>query len=145
MRMDNGPQFGAVETRDFLMSWTVRWRYSSPLYPQSNGHAEAAVKAAKRLLLATSTDSKSDKFLRGLLEWRNTPRSDHLSPAQRLFGHNLRSFLPAHTSSFAPRWQKEAADKLRQSQAEAAKARYDSHSHPLRVLQPGQELSLIHI
>ena len=49
-----------------------------------------------------------DSFARGLLELRKTPRADGRSPAQVLFGHPLRSSLPAHHRSFAAEWQQAA-------------------------------------
>ena len=83
---------------------------SSPNYPQSNGHAEAAVKAMKTLITKTTQNGDLDveSFQRGFLEWRNTPSSDGRSPAQKLFGKPLPSFLLAHHRSFAPSWQSKA-------------------------------------
>ena len=79
---------------------------STPHYPQSNGHAEAAVKLIKRLVqkVTTSGDLDCDEFARGLLEIRNTPRGDLRSPAQILYGHNLRSSVPIHHRAFTPEW-----------------------------------------
>ena len=81
------------------------WGPSSAHYPQSNGHAEAAVKAAKNLVIkeAAAGDLNTDVFRQALLEFRNTPRAVGKSPAEMLFGHQLRSIVPAHWSSFAPR------------------------------------------
>jgi hypothetical protein len=31
-----------------------------------------------------------------MLEFRNTPRENGLSPAEMVFGHSLRSIIPAH-------------------------------------------------
>ncbi len=69
------PQFSAMEFRDLLTRWGVEWIPPSPTYAQSNGHAEAAVKAVKHLVLkaAPSGDLASEEFLQGLLELRNTP------------------------------------------------------------------------
>ena len=77
---------------------------SSPHYPQSNRHAEAAVKAMKTLITKTTQNGDLDveSFQRGLLEWRNTPSSDGRSPAQKLFGKPLPSFLLANHRSFSP-------------------------------------------
>ena len=41
-----------------------------------------------------------------MLEWRNTPRQAGLSPAQIVFGHSLRSLVPAHQKSFDVKWHK---------------------------------------
>ena len=53
-----------------------------------------------------AVDLDSDDFARGLLEIRNTPRSDGRSPAQVLFGRPLRSAVVAYHRSFAPEWQR---------------------------------------
>ncbi len=50
IRADGGPQFGAGAFQQALQKWGVVWGNSSPYYAQSNGHAEAAVDAMKRLV-----------------------------------------------------------------------------------------------
>ena len=72
-----------------MKKWGVHHKPSTPNYPQSNGHAEAAVKSMKTLISKTTTDGNldTDEFGIALLEWRNTPRADGLSPAEMLFGH----------------------------------------------------------
>ena len=47
---DNGPQYTSEEFADFARSYDFCHVTSSPLFPQSNGHAERAVKTMKRLL-----------------------------------------------------------------------------------------------
>ena len=90
---DGGPQFKAAVTEEFLSKWGIRHRMSSAYFPQSNGRAEVAVKTAKRLLLDNIGPSGSldnDKFLRAILQLRNTPDPDcNMSPAQIVFGHKL--------------------------------------------------------
>ena len=54
LRYDGGPQFASRRTRNFLSRWGVTHVMSSPHYPQSNGHAEAAVKSVKRLIEKTT-------------------------------------------------------------------------------------------
>jgi transposase InsO family protein len=48
-RSDNGPQFDAGVFQETLKRWGVAWGNSTPHYPQSNGHAEAAVKATAEI------------------------------------------------------------------------------------------------
>ena len=88
-----------------LRKWGVLWGPSSPHHPQSNGHAEAAVATIKSLALKTvsANDLRNDEFLMGLLEYRNTPRATSLSPAEIVFGHQLRSIVPVHRENFAER------------------------------------------
>ena len=50
MRSDGGPQFDSAEMRQFVTKWAVRQEFSTPTYAQSNGHAEAAVKAMRALI-----------------------------------------------------------------------------------------------
>ena len=105
IRTDGGLQFASSEFRDLAEEWGfMHTMSSSPHYPQSNGHAEAAVKAIKNLLKKSAPFDPSgqldlDTFDRGLLEWRNTPGPDGLSSAQILFGRQLRSFIPTHETS----------------------------------------------
>ena len=94
---DGGPEFTASITNNFLKKWGVKPRISSAYHPQSNGRAEVAVKSAKRLLQSNTGPNGSlnhDKFLRALLQLRNTPDPDcDLSPAQILFGRPIRDSL----------------------------------------------------
>ena len=89
------PEFTAFVTQQFFKTWSVEHRVSSAYFPQSNGRAEVAVKAAKRLLIANvspSGDLNNDLFLRALLQkLRNAPDPDYdMSPAKIVFGHLLR-------------------------------------------------------
>ena len=87
-------EFTAFVTQQFLKTWGVEHRVSSAYFPQSNGRAEVAVKAAKRLLITNvspSGDLNNDLFLRALLQLLNTPNPDcDMSTAKIIFGHPLR-------------------------------------------------------
>ncbi|KAK3851886.1 hypothetical protein Pcinc_041496 [Petrolisthes cinctipes] len=141
LRTDGGPQFTSSSVRRFLARWGVEHRVSSPHNLRANGHAEAAVKAVKKLIMMTTERGQldEDEFARGLLELRNTPKADGRSPAQILFGHPMRSCIPAHHRSFSPQWQLAAddcdakADHLR----EQAKIRHDSSARSLPLLHLG--------
>ena len=61
LKTDGGPQFTARHTRDFLHRWGVTHQVSSPHYPQSNGHAEAAVKTVKRLVQKCTHEGHLDE------------------------------------------------------------------------------------
>ena len=95
---DGGPEFIADETKDFFSRWGVKHRLSSSYFPQSNGRAELAVKATKRLLednIGPNGDLNTDKVVCALLQHRNTPDRDcSLSPAEILFGRPLRDGMP---------------------------------------------------
>ena len=115
LRTDCGPPFNSHDFRTFLDRWSVTHAPSSPKYPQSNGHAEANVKKVKFLLRKTAPDGDiaSTAFQQRLLELRNTPDASCRSPAQIVFGHPLRSIVPAHHCSFATEWSA-ACDRIEQ-------------------------------
>ncbi|XP_043245128.1 uncharacterized protein LOC122393295 [Amphibalanus amphitrite] len=146
LRTDGGPQFTSETLRRFLIRWEVRHVISSPHYPRSNGHAEAAVKAAKKLVITVSMGGQLDEELlsRGLLELRNTPRADGRSPAQVLFGHPIRSGVPTHHHAFAPECKRAAAEcELKAAVTrEAVTRRHDATARPLSQLNIGSRVDI---
>ena len=95
------------EVRKFFSKWGVRHRVSSAYFPHSNNRAETAVKTCKRLLMENMDDQgelDTDTFGRAMLEYRNTPNPDtRLSPAQVVFGRNVRDFIPVLPYKYEPR------------------------------------------
>ena len=67
--------FPSAEFQDFLRDWDVGWGSSSPHYPQSNGRAEAGIKAIKALVTGSRTGGSFDKnkMAKALLLYRNAP------------------------------------------------------------------------
>ena len=119
---DGGPEFSASETKNFLTRWGIHHRKSSAYHPQSNGRAEVAVKSVKRLLRSNVTQSgslDSDKFLRGLLQLRNTPDPDcNLSPSEIIFGRPIKDAF-----SFANKLEKFSNRSIQPIWREAWKAK----------------------
>lgn len=144
LRSDGGPQFASADFQGCMARWGVDHITSSPRHPQSNGHAEAAVKAVKYLILKTAPNGNIDveDFDRGLLELRNSPNHTGRSPAQVLFGHNLRSCVPAHHTSFLPEWQDraDACDRRAAAHDAVVLETYDRHARPLPELHLGQRV-----
>ena len=96
---DNGTQFHPTRTspfQKFAEEWGFIHRTSSPLYPQSNGFAENAVKIVKNLLTKNSDPYKA------LLEYRATPLANGYSPGELLMGRRLRSTLPMDPTRLIP-------------------------------------------
>ena len=98
---DGAGTYVSEATKEFFKVWGVKSRVSSRAFAHSNARAELGVKTCKRLI-RDNTGPKgtldTDKFGRALLQYRNTPlQGVGLSPAQILFGRELRDFLP-----FAP-------------------------------------------
>ena len=97
---DGGSTFVSGETKEFLKRWGVKTRQSSMGFAQSNGRAEAAVKAAKKLIMDNVDSSgrlNTDKYAMAVMASRNTVMYPELGKtvAQSLLGRNLRDALPA--------------------------------------------------
>ena len=63
---DRGKNLTSYKVKEWLKSWGVELRISSAHYPQSNGRAECAVKAAKNLFTWNFNSSgavDTNKFL----------------------------------------------------------------------------------
>ena len=85
---DNGPQFSSKLFQLFSHEYGFHHITSCPLYPQSNGEAERAVKTIKALLNKASDPSMA------LLAYRSTPLQCGFSPAELLMSRKLRTTLP---------------------------------------------------
>merc|ERR1712239_43108 len=100
---DGGTNLTSEEMKNFLKSWGVKLRVSSAHYPQSNGRAECAVKAAKALVMGNTTPTGSintDKYLRATLAYRNSAiyPENGKTIAQSLLGWHLRGCLQNQTT-----------------------------------------------
>ena len=144
---DGGPEFTADFTQSFLKKWGVSHRISSAYNPQSNGRAEVAVKTVKRLMRSNTGVSGSldtDRFLRAMLQLRNTPDPDcGISPSEIVFGRQLRDSLSfasyGKRSTYSKRWQEAWAIKEDALRARFIKTteRINQHSRDLPPLEPG--------
>lgn len=146
LRTDGGPPFTSREFQNFLQRWNVRHDVTSPHHAQSNGHAEASVKAIKHLILKVAPDGniQSEAFLRGLLEVRNTPNYTGRSPAQMIYGHPLRTRIPAHPAAYQPEWQPdpEECDRRAAQRDQKAQSRYNSSAGQLPLLPIHQRVRI---
>lgn len=146
LRTDGGPQYKNRDVAAFLKRWGVVHVFSTPYYAQSNGHAEAMVKTLKHLVAKTTVNGSLDdeRFHRGLLELRNTPGASGRSPAEAVFGHPMRSCVPAHRNSFSLEWQREAeeCDARASRIQQQVQQRYNSSAYTLPPLKIGCEVRL---
>ena len=94
---DNGPQYSCEAFSEFASEYQFQHVTSSPLYPQSNGEAERAVKTIKGLL-----KKESDPYL-ALLSYRATPLQIGYSPSELLMGRKLRTTVPTTRGQLIPR------------------------------------------
>ena len=132
---DNGTQFTSSQFQTFSQTYGFEHITSSPTYPQSNGKAESAVKAAKTCL-KKAEHNHQDPFL-ALLELRNIPtEAVNSSPTQRLFGRRTRTQVPITKLLLEPAAPspKHELEKRKQKQAQY----YNRGAVELAVLKPGQ-------
>lgn len=126
LHSDGGPQFTAKPFQDFCQELSICAHVSSPHFPQSNGHAEAAVKALKALVKRYWDNGmlNQEAFDYASLEWRNVPRKDGLSPAQWLFGRSIRTRTPSHPTSY---------QALNSSDLEQGEERRKAHHYKIKT------------
>ena len=139
IRSDGGPQFRTAFS-EFCKGKNIIHEISAPYHPQSNGHAESAVKAMKTLL--AKHNSNWTAFRSSLLQWRNVPRTDGLSPSQWLFGRSTRSITPTHPSQFdrIPDQGFTKAESRREEMEEKTKKDYNNQAHELPKLHLGSQV-----
>lgn len=94
MKCDNSP-FGSSEFDQFASEYNIKFKFSSPRYPQSNGLAEKGVAIAKNILKRCYEANEADQFQYRLLEYNTTPiASMHLTPSELFFGRLIKTKLP---------------------------------------------------
>ena len=103
---DGGPQMMSTIFQENLKAWDVKHRVSSSYFPHSNCRAELAVKTGKRILkdnIGPDGSIDNNKFMRAIMQFRNTPMQDcRRSPAQIVYGRQLRDFLPTVHNKLRP-------------------------------------------
>ena len=86
--MDNGSQFTSQEFQKFVQTNKIRYFTSSPLFPRGNGMAECAFQTVKHVIRSATNPYAA------LLAYKTTPLENRFSPAQILFGHQLKTIVP---------------------------------------------------
>jgi transposase InsO family protein/predicted aspartyl protease len=95
---DCGTQFVSAEMHAWATKIGMRIRTSSPEFHQSNGLAERAVATVKGIL------KKNKNLETGLLAYRSSPLEHGYSPAQLLYGRNIRNMMPMPSAALEPGW-----------------------------------------
>ena len=118
---------------------------SSPKFPQSNGLAESCVKAMKNLIIKNRASGKLDwnACQKGIIEFRNTPRANGLTPAEVVFGREMRTSIPRKKAAYKPQWIG-LIDKLDKGAVHEANVKadgyYNLHARDLKPLKKGQQV-----
>ena len=127
---DNGPQYSSEAYARFAHQYEFEHITSSPLYPQSNGESERAVKTVKGLLR-----KEGDPYL-ALLSYRATPLQNGFSPSELLMSRKLHTTVPVIREQLRPHVPD--SDSLRERN-EKIKSRQQSNFnsyHGARELSP---------
>jgi hypothetical protein len=114
---DGGPQFVKDgELYKFCEEWGIRHIRSSPYMPRSNGVAESGVKEMKKLIQANLSSSgilNIASAISGIQMFRNTPQTTTgESPAQLIFGRDIRVSLPCNRQHLLPQLRFAAEKRL---------------------------------
>ena len=139
MITDNGPQYSSDQFAAFTREWEFQHTTSSQLHSQSNGKAESAVKIAKNLVKKAKRENKDLQM--ALLEWRNTPDINNLSPTQKLMSRRTRTTIPTAEALLKPIVVEGVHDKINRKRQQT-KATYDKSARPLPELQIGEPVRL---
>jgi hypothetical protein len=104
---DGGPQMTSEIFQKSLKAWGICHRLSSAYNPHSNCRAELAVKEVGKKFLRYNMGHggslDTDKFMRSVLQYLNTPMQDcRRLPAQMVFGRQMRDFIPSLTYKYEP-------------------------------------------
>ena len=136
-RSDQGTVYSSKKFQEYLEHYGIKWSPLSPTYAQSNGMAESNVKSMKHLLTKMEKPStKSTEYYDAILEYRNTPRDKGLSPNQVLYGHNVKSTVPTHSSAMQRNFDPEVTEKIMDTRDERARY-YNLKAKDLPKLNPG--------
>ena len=112
--------------------------------------AELAVKSGKRLLrdnVGPNGELGTDRFLRAMMQYRNTPHPDtRLSPAQVVFGRQIRDFLPVVGHKYEPKQEwglvQEARDKALARRLDRDGARLEQYTKKQRMIPVGDSVAV---
>ncbi|UYV75139.1 hypothetical protein LAZ67_12002608 [Cordylochernes scorpioides] len=139
LETDNGRNYASREFNEFSNKWKFNHKTSSPHYSKSNGLTERAVQIAKNIL--RKCKQSGDDIQIALLNYRNTPREDMGSPAQRLLAIRTKTILPISKELLRPCIQNDVTLKLRRSRNKQ-KFYYDKGSRDEPTFKIGQEVYL---
>lgn len=132
---DNGPQFSSHSFAKFSKDYGFEHITSSPIYPQSNGHAERGVQTIKNLLRKATDPYKAimiyrDTIIEGLDK----------SPAQMFLGRRLKTLLPTTAPLLQQKDSVEIVQKRLKLQ-ERQKYNFDKHATTEQSnLKPGEQV-----
>ena len=145
---DGASVYTSSEMSGFFRKWGVKQRISTAYNPQANKRAEVGVKAAKRIIrenVGHLGTLNTNKFHQALLAHRNAPDpTTKVSPAQIVFGHDVKDIIPRWSYTPQAHWS-ELASKREDSFLKRHYLRSEAPSQPKRLLKPLQTGDQVYI
>ncbi|TRY80664.1 hypothetical protein TCAL_16763 [Tigriopus californicus] len=126
-------------TQDFLKTWGILHRVSSPMFSQSNGLAENAVQSLKAIVKKTKP---GDDRLIALMEQRAMPQACGRSAAELFYGRPISTLVPSlhgHLARLSNADMSAAMRKASEGRSDRQR-RYDVNSRPLPPLKVDQDV-----
>lgn len=135
VRADNVP-FSSGEFDRFASEYNIKFNFSSPRYPQSNGLSEKAVAIAKNILKRCYEANEIDQFQYRILEYNTTPvASMRSTPSELFFGRLIKSKLPISSSLLVRKNTSEnEIQKIIENKREKQRFYYDRYAKLLSPL-----------
>ena len=136
---DNGPQFSSEAFLYFSKSYGFKHITSSPLYAQSNGMAESAVKIAKGIL------RQGDPCLALMVYRSTTLGSTGYSPSEVMLNRKIRTTLPMLPKKTKPCLYDEDVVKRKHEASQRNNEFYYNRRHssrPLCILKKGDQVRI---
>lgn len=120
----------------------MKFDFSSPRYPQSNGLSEKAVGISKNILKRCYEANEVDQFQYRLLEYNTTPiASMRLTPSELFFGRLIKSKLPVSDSLLVRKnFTEEEIQQKIENKREKQKYYYDRNAKSLPTLGIGDKV-----
>ena len=139
---DGGPQYLSEKFKNYCFRWGIQHITSSPHFPRSNGVAENAVKQMKKIIRGTFVHSQNrvnnEDFSAGIMLFRNTPCYPlQISPAEILFGRQIRDTLPISRRLLKPMLRYDVEKQRREALVKQSKY---SPKIELPLLPPGSRV-----
>ena len=140
LKPDGGSQLVSEEVRVFLKGRRIALEPSSPTLPKTNGKAEAAVKAAKKIIRGAKGDD--EKIALGLNAFRNQCKEGEVpSPSELAYGRLRREPLPMSQSERCQRQREmESGMQRRENARREYTRRYNQRARSLKPFDVGERV-----